>query len=300
MAKRRNAITGQWAARSIEMLESPAYRTLSLSAHRALARIEIELAHHGGNDNGKLPVTFDDFVRYGVRRHSIGSSLDELETLGFIKITQHGKMAKGAEYRRPNLFLLATRPDLEGVGPERCRWRRFQTLEEAERALEQVRARRQNLKAASVETAPKPSAETAPKAKFASAETAPLAMAETAPLSISRVGTPSEIGNLAAHDHVEATRPSRFRSKRAGALSFERWGQVKPDPALTKRPHTAGVLSKARWRTAPDTGSNSQRPIVIEAHPPNETLLSNAQHADSAPRMAEVSTRPAPTAALVQ
>jgi Type III restriction enzyme, res subunit len=46
----------------------------SLSAHRALARIEIELAHHGGNDNGKLPVTFDDFVQYGVRRHSIDAS----------------------------------------------------------------------------------------------------------------------------------------------------------------------------------------------------------------------------------
>jgi hypothetical protein len=299
MAKRRNAITGQWAARSIEMLESPAYRALGLSAHRALARIEIELAHHGGNDNGKLPVTFDDFVQYGVRRHSIGSSLDELETLGFIKITQHGKMAKGAEYRRPNLFLLATRPELEGVGPERCGWRRFQTLEEAERALERVRARRQNLKAASAETAPKPSAETAPKAKFASAETAPLAMAETAPLSISRVGTPSEVGTLATPDHPEPTLPSRFRSRRAGALSFERWGQAKPDPALGKRPHRAGVLSKARWRTAPDTGSNSQRPIAPEALPSDAALpISNAHRADPPRLMVGVSALPAPTAAL--
>jgi hypothetical protein len=304
MAKRRNAITGQWAARSIEMLESPAYRALGLSAHRALARIEIELAHHGGNDNGKLPVTFDDFVQYGVRRHSIGSSLDELETLGFIKITQHGKMAKGAEYRRPNLFLLATRPELEGVGPERCGWRRFQTLEEAERALERVRARRQNLKAASAETAPKPSAETAPKAEFASAETAPLAMAETAPLSISRMGTPSEIGNLATHDHPEATRPSRFRSRRAGALSFERWGQVKPDPvkpdpAPAKRPRRAGGLSQARWCITPDTASNSQRPLVVEALPPNEELPSNAQHADSAEQTADIQTPKAPASALV-
>jgi hypothetical protein len=54
-----NPITQGWAARPIEMLESPAYRALSLSAHRALSRIEIELAHHGGKDNGKLPVTFD-------------------------------------------------------------------------------------------------------------------------------------------------------------------------------------------------------------------------------------------------
>ena len=31
----------------------------------SLDRVEIELADHGGVDNGKLPVTFDDFVRYG-------------------------------------------------------------------------------------------------------------------------------------------------------------------------------------------------------------------------------------------
>jgi hypothetical protein len=30
-----------------------------------ISRIEIELAHHGGNDNGQLPVTTDDFVEYG-------------------------------------------------------------------------------------------------------------------------------------------------------------------------------------------------------------------------------------------
>jgi hypothetical protein len=52
MSKRRNRINCQFAARPIEMLESPAYRVLSLSAHRVITRIEIELAHHGGNDNG--------------------------------------------------------------------------------------------------------------------------------------------------------------------------------------------------------------------------------------------------------
>jgi hypothetical protein len=88
------------------MLESPAYRILGLSAHRALSRIEVELAHHGGQDNGKLPVTFDDFVVYGIRRQSIGPALDELEALGFLKITEHGRMRRAAEYRRPNKFLL--------------------------------------------------------------------------------------------------------------------------------------------------------------------------------------------------
>ena len=61
MAGRRTKIGEQFSTRIIRMLESPAYRALSLSAHRLLSRIEVELAHHGGKDNGKLPVTFKDF-----------------------------------------------------------------------------------------------------------------------------------------------------------------------------------------------------------------------------------------------
>ena len=111
-------------------MNSPAYRVLSIAAHRATSRIEIELAHHGGQDNGKLPVTFKDFVNYGIARSSIGPALAEAEALGFIEITERGKRARAANYRRPNLFRLTTRPELEGVGPERCRWRRFKTIEE--------------------------------------------------------------------------------------------------------------------------------------------------------------------------
>ena len=44
VAKRRNRISGQFAARLIEMLKSPAYRALSASGHKVISRIEIELA----------------------------------------------------------------------------------------------------------------------------------------------------------------------------------------------------------------------------------------------------------------
>jgi hypothetical protein len=69
--KKNNAIDGQWNARTIDMMESPAYRVLSVSAHRVLDRVCIELAHHGGNDNGKLPVTYQDFMAYGIDRQAI-------------------------------------------------------------------------------------------------------------------------------------------------------------------------------------------------------------------------------------
>ena len=68
---RKNRIAGQFAARTIAMLESPAFQVLSLAGHRVLARIEIEFAHHGGNDNGRLPVTFNHFAEYGMDRHAI-------------------------------------------------------------------------------------------------------------------------------------------------------------------------------------------------------------------------------------
>ena len=160
MAK-RNPISEAWAARPIEMLEIPAYRVLSLSAHRALSRIEVEFAHHGGQDNGKLPVTYDDFERYGVRRRSIGPALLELEVLGFIVITEHGKMAKAAEYRRSNKFLLASRPKQKGIEVA-DRWRQFKTTKGAEAAVKAARQtadkarrpERQKEKAASGETAP--------------------------------------------------------------------------------------------------------------------------------------------------
>jgi hypothetical protein len=68
--RRRNSISGQFSARTIQMMEAPSWSVLSLAARLVLDRIEIEHAHHGGNDNGRLPVTFDQFVEYGVHRHS--------------------------------------------------------------------------------------------------------------------------------------------------------------------------------------------------------------------------------------
>jgi hypothetical protein len=128
--RRRTPYSGQFAGRLVEMLESPAYRTLSLSAHRILSRIEIELGHHGGLENGKLPVTFDQFVEYGIDRASIAPAIRELEGLGFIEVTERG-CAGNADFRRPNKFRLTYR-GAEGVLSDGTHeWRRIVTLDEA-------------------------------------------------------------------------------------------------------------------------------------------------------------------------
>lgn len=138
MSRRFNKISGQFSARLIEMLESPAYRVLSLSARRVIDRVEIELAHHGGQDNGKLPITFDHFKEYGIHRHAIAPAIREAQALGFVVVTQKGR-AGNAEHRSPNLFRLTYRPakDIHGDGSHE--WRRVLTIEDAEKLTKSAR-----------------------------------------------------------------------------------------------------------------------------------------------------------------
>ena len=140
--KRRNRISGQFAVRLIEMLESPAYRVLSRSGHMVLARIEIELAHHGGNDNGRLPVTTENFVQYGMHRTSVAPAIREAEALGFIQITERGH-GGNAEYRSPNRFYLTYAHARDSKShPPTNEWRRIKTLQEANQIARSARAKK--------------------------------------------------------------------------------------------------------------------------------------------------------------
>jgi hypothetical protein len=125
--KRRNSIEGQWVPHRIEMLGSPAWSVLSLSARRVLDRIEIEHADHGGNDNGRLPVTY--FERYGIHRHAIRAAIQETVALGFAEITERGR-AGNAEFRSSHKFRLTYLH--VGRAPPTNEWQRIKTVEEAQ------------------------------------------------------------------------------------------------------------------------------------------------------------------------
>jgi hypothetical protein len=131
-AKKAGQIPDAFAWRTIPMLESPAYRTLSLSAHRVLARLEIELARRKGapSANGDLICTYDDFAEYGLHPHAIGPAIRELVALGFIEITEKGK-AGVAGFRKANKFRLTYRHS-EGRKVPSDEWRRIKSPKEAE------------------------------------------------------------------------------------------------------------------------------------------------------------------------
>lgn len=161
MAKgRRNRIAGQFAARPIPMLESPPYRALSRGAHQVLSRIEIEHAHHGGTDNGVLPIAYDHFAEYGLHRHAIAPAIRELVALGFIEVMRRGCALNG-DLRQASLYRLTYRHAKDAEGDGTHEWRKIATIEQAEalakdarlnldprvRSLAMARAQKQNASA---------------------------------------------------------------------------------------------------------------------------------------------------------
>jgi hypothetical protein len=125
---RRNSIPGQFDGREIELLESPAFRVASLSCRMILDRLAIEHAHHGGKENGRLPVTYNQFVEYGLHRHAIPPAIHEGEKLGLFFVTERGR-ANAGEFRSPNLFRISYR--WCGKHPPTNEWKRIKTMEEA-------------------------------------------------------------------------------------------------------------------------------------------------------------------------
>ena len=132
---------GLFAGRTITMLESPAYKVLSLSAHQILARLEIELHRHGGKpeENGRL-VHLRGFCRLREQQKRNSPAIRELTELGFIQVMRQGS-AGNAEHRQATLYLLTyywTGSDARLID----RWKRIQTDEEAETVAKAARIRK--------------------------------------------------------------------------------------------------------------------------------------------------------------
>jgi len=138
----KQKISGQFAPRLIEMLRSPAYRALSLSGHRVLACLEIELARRGGKDNGDLICTYADLARYGIRRDGIAPAVREVVALGFVEITEQGQAGVGDHRRATRYRITYCETSPKGRSHE---WRRIETTEEADAVARAARANRKEM-----------------------------------------------------------------------------------------------------------------------------------------------------------
>jgi hypothetical protein len=254
MVKRRNSIDGQFAPHSIEMIKSPAWSVLSLSARRVLDRIEIEHADHGGYDNGRLPVTYDDFERYGIHRHAIRAAIQEAVALGFAEITERGR-AGNAEFRSPHKFRLTYLH--RGRAPPTNEWQRIKTVEEAQ-ALGKA-ARREAPQKTKVQWRKTPNLSGGNrhrKCRFHSAETTTTRLsADSTTTSISRRGKAAQ-----ADRRGKAAQADR----RGKAAQADRRGKVQTDRRCSAFTEMSDYLSGLAPELA--RGLAHARAIVLLAH----------------------------------
>lgn len=127
-SRRKTKIEGQFSWRLAEMIEHPVLRVLNQSEHRALLRLEAELARHGGTSNGKLVVTHKQFQEFGVDREAVSPSIRCLVALKIVEITKQGR-GGNREYREASEFRLTFR-HTDKANPTDD-WRRITSMEEA-------------------------------------------------------------------------------------------------------------------------------------------------------------------------
>jgi hypothetical protein len=126
----RTQIAENWVSYPRSMISSPAMRVLSLSAIRVMHRLEEEHMSHGGAENGRLIVTHDQFIAWGIQHNAVSPAIREAAALGFVEITQPG--AAGNEgYRRAARYRLTYVNSTGRLQPTH-EWKAIKTVEEAE------------------------------------------------------------------------------------------------------------------------------------------------------------------------
>jgi hypothetical protein len=128
-----------WAWFTAEMLDSPAWRTLPGNAMKIVFRIVLEHLKHGGVDNGGLPVTYLDFVKFGVRRNSIREAIEIAISLGWIDRTSVGEVPWHGDVRKPSTYGLTWLPQYNGA-PASNRWIKIDTQVDAKNAVKRAKA----------------------------------------------------------------------------------------------------------------------------------------------------------------
>jgi hypothetical protein len=122
-----------WCWLTADILESPAWRALTGNALKVVLRIALEHLKHGGVDNGRLPVTYQDFEKCGVRKNSIREAQLVAVHLGFIDRTV-GEVPWHGDIRQPSTFGLTWLPRYDGQ-PASNKWTRIKDKSDARVAI---------------------------------------------------------------------------------------------------------------------------------------------------------------------
>ena len=74
-----------WCWLTSELINSLAWRSMSVNCLKLTLRLLLEHINHGGLENGRLVCTYKDFQEYGLTRNKIRPAIEEADFLGLVK-----------------------------------------------------------------------------------------------------------------------------------------------------------------------------------------------------------------------
>lgn len=101
-----------------DLLESDAWRSLTINARRFLDFLMIEHMHHGGKANGRLIAPWRQLEQFGIGDHFISSAIEECQRVGLA-------FCRRGLGRAPSVYTLAWLPLANGDKPPDGKWRAF-------------------------------------------------------------------------------------------------------------------------------------------------------------------------------
>lgn len=102
----------RWLTR--ELLESAAWRGLSINGRKLIDFLLIEDMAHAGTENGNLVAPYDQLEAYALTRSEIRFAIDEAEFVGLIRCSRGGRWAGT---NRPSRYRLTFYCDRDGNDP---------------------------------------------------------------------------------------------------------------------------------------------------------------------------------------
>ena len=99
-----------WVWITADLLASRVWQTRSRNCIRLIDRLMLEHLAHAGKENGRLAVSYDQFVEFGIGRRFISDAIEEAEDRGLIEVTFRGFKLKEAPSRyRLSFFATSVR-----------------------------------------------------------------------------------------------------------------------------------------------------------------------------------------------
>jgi hypothetical protein len=120
---------GFWIAVPLDLLNSPAWLTMSTQCHKFIEALMTEFCAHNGMENGNLKATYNQLEARGVRRKVVLKVVVEAEALGIAQ-AKRGQRSYGSR-RAPSTYRLTWYGTPDGLMATH-EWKAIKTTEEAE------------------------------------------------------------------------------------------------------------------------------------------------------------------------